>query len=522
MYTGGTFQDGRGPSIKRLGRARRLYGQTGLAGRIHRHTYTSSNKAFLSVRKRRHNLPIQIAKFRFKYSTKNFFQNTAVCHRTIAKTRNPFGVLLGRHLSAIKRRKRFGTYNRNGNKSSRVFRIHYKQEKEHADSVPYPGISRFSIRHSHHEDQGTGIEGQEVDTTNQASSFVTTKILPVDCRTPWEDYSHVAGGGRSIITHPPLAEELGDQSESTELQLGKPVSLVCTSNGRANVVEAVRHQEERITHTQDSNEETQDYHHDGQFRHRLGDKFANNAHLWVLDRGRKTTINQRKRVDEHLFCTEITWPKLQKFHNKGFDRQQNFNQVHHKRRRHSISTPTRLCSEDSGRLQQVQATGHISTYSRDKQHNSRSIVTDKETIIREHNTKEVLQLHPTALGTSHSGHVCHPAEHTTTKVLESATRPASRCNRCLPTEVDTNRNVCISTMETNTDSTTPSQTEEDQAVGTGDTLVAHPVLVPDAVRDAPTQQANILSLNRKITLVAWQLSGESMRKQGYQKRQWTF
>ncbi|CEP08521.1 hypothetical protein [Parasitella parasitica] len=213
---------------------------------------------------------------------------------------------------------------------------------------------------------------------------------------------------------------------------------------------------------------------------------------------------------------------LQKFHNKGFDRQQNFNQVHHKRRRHSISTPTRLCSEDSGRLQQVQATGHISTYSRDKQHNSRSIVTDKETIIREHNTKEVLQLHPTALGTSHSGHVCHPAEHTTTKVLESATRPASRCNRCLPTEVDTNRNVCISTMETNTDSTTPSQTEEDQAVGTGDTLVAHPVLVPDAVRDAPTQQANILSLNRKITLVAWQLSGESMRKQGYQKRQWTF
>ncbi|CEP11872.1 hypothetical protein, partial, partial [Parasitella parasitica] len=211
-------------------------GQIGHTGRIHRHTYTSSNKTFLSVRnRRRHNLPMQIAKFRFKCSTKNFFQKTAVCRRTMEKARNPFGVLLLRHLSAIKRRKIFGTYNRNGNKSSRVLRIHYNQEKEHADSVTGPGISRFSIRHSHHEDQGTGIEGQEVDTTNQASSFVTTKILPVDCRTPWEDYSHVAGGGRSIITHPPLAEELGDQSESTELQLGKPVSLVCTSNGRANV-----------------------------------------------------------------------------------------------------------------------------------------------------------------------------------------------------------------------------------------------------------------------------------------------
>lgn len=54
-------------------------------------------------------------------------------------------------MSAIKRRKRFGAYNRNGNTSSGVLRIHYKQEKEHADSVTCTGISRFSIRHSHHK-----------------------------------------------------------------------------------------------------------------------------------------------------------------------------------------------------------------------------------------------------------------------------------------------------------------------------------------------------------------------------------
>lgn len=498
MYPGGTFQDGRRPSIKRSDRAKRLYGEAGFAGRIHSHTYTSRIKTFPSVRKRRHHLSIQIAKFRIKCSPKNFFQNTALCHRTVKKTGNPFGILLGRHLSAIKGRKGFGTNNKDGNTPPRVLRICDKPEEKHADSIPCTGISGVSIQHQNHEDQGARTERQEAHTKNQTGTFAHDTILPLDGRTPGEDHRYVTCGGRSLVTHSPPTEELSDQPNSKELQLGKPMTIIHTSNGGAQVVEAVYNQEERLTHTQNSIEETQDHYHHGQLGHRLGDQFSNDADIWLLDRGRKATVNQRKRADEHLFCTEITWPKLPKFHNKGFDRQQNFNQVHNKSRRHSISAPTRLCSEDSGHLQQVQDTaGNISTYSRDIQHDSRSIVADKETIVREYNTKEVLQPDPTHLGASQSGYVCHPAEQTTTKVLESSTRPTSRCDGCLPTDLETNRHVCISSMETNTVSIATSQTEKDQADSTGDTLVAHSILVSDAVGYAPTKQTNILSTERE-------------------------
>lgn len=112
---------------------------------------------------------------------------------------------------------------------------------------------------------------------------------------------------------------------------------------------------------------------------------------------------------------------------------------------------------------------------------------------------EVLQPDSThLLGTSQSGYVCHPAEQTTTKVLESSTRPRSHRVGCLPTELETDRNVCISSVETDTVSIATSQKEKDQADSTGDTVVAHSILVPDdAVGYAPAKQTNTLSTERK-------------------------
>ncbi|KAG1183647.1 hypothetical protein G6F36_008292 [Rhizopus arrhizus] len=77
IYSGGTFQDGRGTSSERPHRTKRFHGKTRLTRRIHRITNPSKFKALLSIRKPRHNLPVQSSQLWTKCRSKDFFQNTS-------------------------------------------------------------------------------------------------------------------------------------------------------------------------------------------------------------------------------------------------------------------------------------------------------------------------------------------------------------------------------------------------------------------------------------------------------------
>ncbi|GAA5815807.1 hypothetical protein MFLAVUS_009322 [Mucor flavus] len=170
------------------------------------------------------------------------------------------------------------------------------------------------------------------------------------------------------------------------------------------MVEVIYDQEEWAANSEDTIKETASNNHNGQFRYGLGDKLNSNSNLRVLDGRREVIINQRKRADGHLFCSEVTWPKVQKRDDKDFNGQQDVNKVHDQRRRYSISSFTGLCSESSRPMQLIPFGCNLPAYQRDRQCRSGQVVKDQETNIRECNTKIVLSTDTRKMGYSEDRH----------------------------------------------------------------------------------------------------------------------
>jgi hypothetical protein len=497
MYPGGTFQNGRCSGIARFNRTRRLHGEVRPTRCLHRFTYPSKFKTIFSLRKSGNDLPIQSTQLWLKCSSKNFFKNTSIRHRTFKKTRNTAGLLLGRHLSTVAGCTRSREDSLHGNRAFGIAGFHNKQEKKFIDTISHSGVSGFRVRYNVHEDQGSGIKNQETDAKNQAGNVTNNKVLSLGCKPSGEDYGDVTSSGRCPPTHQTHTEEFINQSPLKQPRLGKTMSIIYTGDRGVDMVENFLDEEKRITNSQATAEETKDHHNNRQFRHGLGSQFTDDTNLWVLDEKGRIIINQRKRTDEHLFCSEITRTKLQKLHNQGFDRQQDVYQIHYQGRRYSLSSPTRLCSEDTRYLQSVQFKCDIPTYPRNQQHCSRSVIKNKETIVREHNSEKIFSENPTEMGTIEDRHVRIETEYPTSNVLESETGPSSSRHGCLHPTLAIDRTICVPSLEADTTSTSTNQTKEDQKNRASDTLVANTILVPDVIGNEETIQTNVLQQRQK-------------------------
>lgn len=253
--------------------------------------------------------------------------------------------------------------------------------------------------------------------------------------------------------------------------------------------------EERVTNSKTTIEETTDNYHNRQFRYRLRSQFTTNANSWILNKRGTTTVNQRKRVDEHLFCAEVTRAKLQKLQNQDFNRQQDINKIYNKGRRYNLSSPTRLlCSKDTGYLQSLQSKGEIPAYPRHKQYCGEPTFENEETIIREYDLKKIIPKDSTKMGSTKDRHVCVATKYTTLDILlESETKPANSSSRRLFTKLDKNGPICLSAVETDSTSTiTDKEKADDLENSSGGSLAINTILVSNAVWNEEIGQTNNL------------------------------
>jgi hypothetical protein len=209
------------------------------------------------------------------------------------------------------------------------------------------------------------------------------------------------------------------------------------------MVEDIPDQEKWLTHTEDRLEKASDNHHDGQLRHRLGCTLTDNADVRVLDEGRGTSANKRKRTAEYLICTETTRRKIQKLHHQDSHGQQDIHQIYDQGGSYGIRTLTEYSSADPECVQQLQPQGNLPTYQGDKQCGSGHMIPYQETSIRKHNSKEIFSDHHEQMETFDHRHVCYQAKCTTTNLLEPETGPTSSSNRCIPTALANDKAICL-------------------------------------------------------------------------------
>ncbi|KAG1039590.1 hypothetical protein G6F43_012466 [Rhizopus delemar] len=230
-YSGGTFQDGRGTSSERPHRTKRFHGKTRLTRRIHRITNPSKFKTLLSIRKPRHNLPVQSSQLWTKCRSKDFFQNTSVCHRAFKKTRHKNGILLGRYLHFITKPSISSKNDSKGNNSLRILRLHNKQKKESINTISCSGIFGFRVQHKEDANKGPQIKDPKVDAKNQAGVDIHHKDMSMDGGTTGENNSHGSSSRRGITSYTPHPEKSNEKPDNACIQLGRTLSSGSTSGG---------------------------------------------------------------------------------------------------------------------------------------------------------------------------------------------------------------------------------------------------------------------------------------------------
>ncbi|KAG2233244.1 hypothetical protein INT48_001693 [Thamnidium elegans] len=306
-------------------------------------------------------------------------------------------------------------------------------EEKFANAIQHAGVSGIRVQHSIYEDKGVGIKKKEANAKIEASIITKNKILSL--------------------------EMLIQKPSSTATQLGSVMPVISTSNRGIIVVDEVYDQEEWTANSEDSIEETRGDHHDGQFRYRLGNQLIGNTNVRVLDGRREINVNQRKRADGHIFCSEVACPKIQN------------------------STINILTDNKTSIKYTTKAGGN-------QQCGSGQIVEDQETAVQEYNTEEVISKNSEEMGTFEDRHVCVEREHPTGKVLESKTGSEGDRNRCFPTEVAKNWTICVPIEENDTTSTEANKAEEDKKDSTSNTPVADSILVFNTNEDEENMQAN--------------------------------
>ncbi|KAG1008543.1 hypothetical protein G6F27_006398 [Rhizopus arrhizus] len=490
LYTGRTFQNGRRPGSTRSYRTWRFHGKARFTRRVHSNSYPPCFKTIFSLRKPRKALPIQVTQFWFKRRTQNILQNSSLCNRTVKKTGYPARLLSGRYLYPITRRSRISKDSQEGNQPSRVTRFHHQPKEKLTYTISRTRISGIRIQHQIDADQGPRSQDPQLDATIETSITTNNEVVSLGGQLTREDHGNVTSGGRSPIAYQTFTEVLIQEPTSTSLQLGKPMPIVPTGDRGTTMVADILNQEERPTDSPDPIEETSNNHNDRQLRHGLGSELQFHTDVRVLDCCRKDVVNQRKRTDGHLFCSEITRPKFSKLYDKGFNRQQNIHQIHDKGRRYSLSTPTGLCSENPGLVQHVQSECDIPTYQGSRQCGGGPTFTNQETFVREHDPEKIFQDDSITLGTPGHRHVCVASKYTTTKILESEARSSSDGDGCISPTVAHDRVICLPTLEVDSTSTAVDKEKEDTTNSSSDTLVADTILVSDVAGNDETMSTD--------------------------------
>ncbi|KAG1561026.1 hypothetical protein G6F49_002167 [Rhizopus delemar] len=263
------------------------------------------------------------------YKTKNQINKQPSLElKTVTLPRNPLSILSRRHLSAFKLKRRSIKNNKNG-------------------------IPRIPIQHKEN-DYSTFTQDQQPSTEDQTSVTTNQENLQVDCSSTGESYNNDPSDRRSTSSYSSSSTRLSKEPTIAQSELGKTVPDISTKSTKASMAEEINNNEERPTDSVHESTNTTDHNLHEQLRLRLGSEFANDQDLWFLEQGRTRNVNKRPRTESSILCVEDACKKIRKLHNKGFHRQHDGIEIHNKIWRNSFTPITRISSDNSGHLQQIQ------------------------------------------------------------------------------------------------------------------------------------------------------------------------
>lgn len=149
-------------------------------------------------------------------------------------------------------------------------------------------------------------------------------------------------------------------------------------------------------------------------------------------------------------------------------------------------------------MQPIQHSGYISTHSRDLEHSSRPVEQTQETIVRIYNPKENVQPHTKTMGNTKNRRLFSSTQQPVTNVLDSSTRSTSFSNGCDETNMVTEGNVPLPSVEIDSTSLEENTTTEVETSSIDNTMVAQSVLVPHDSTDETSTTTNTLENQSKM------------------------
>ncbi|KAG1140628.1 hypothetical protein G6F37_007507 [Rhizopus arrhizus] len=197
VHPSGTLQGEGSSSTKRTYGKRRLHLRNRFKGRIRSCSNTHRLPRFPKLRERRSCLQIQIPCVRPQCSTKDFFQNHALCHRHSKKIRDSNHLLFGRRLHPGE-----GKANDNQSKtSSRETRLQHQLQKEYSHTIKNSGFSGLCIQQQDNDDIGTIIEDYQLDEEDLTVACFSEESVQMDSSPTKEDDYHGSSSRKGSITY---------------------------------------------------------------------------------------------------------------------------------------------------------------------------------------------------------------------------------------------------------------------------------------------------------------------------------
>ncbi|KAG1044387.1 hypothetical protein G6F43_011463 [Rhizopus delemar] len=509
-----TLQDGGCTGAKRINRKGRFHVQDRLEGRLHCGPNSSRIASIPHFQKRRKNLSISFPRIWTKRRSQAILKTNEICNRTVTLPRNPLSILSRRHLSTVKVKRRSIKNNTNGNKTFKIFGIHNQRRKEHTYTLSNTGIPRIPIQHKEDEDYSTSTQDQQPSTKDQTSVTANQEILQVDCSSTGESYINDPSDRRSTPSYSTSSTRSSKEPTTEQSELGKTVPDISTKSARVSMVEEINNNEERPTDSVHGSTNTTDHNLHGQLRLRLGSEFANDQDLWLLEQGGTRNVNKRPRTESSILCVEDACKKIRKLHNKSFHRQHDGIEIHNKIWRNSFTPVTRISSDDSGHLQQIQFEGNLSTYTGDKEHQCRPTIKTTAATLRTDNSKKDVSTDFTTMGTTTDRRLCCDTQPSTEEILESSSGSNGRSPGRFPTAVAEEGNVLEPSLETDSESYTTNQITEDPSDSSSDSILAQSILVSNDFEDETSKQSDYYEDQQEVFPSRLEIINEKRRKSG--------
>ncbi|KAG0864788.1 hypothetical protein G6F16_010745 [Rhizopus arrhizus] len=378
-------------------------------------------------------------------------------------------------------------------------RIYNQLYQEYTDTFQDSRIPRVYIQHQKDEDFSTTVKNQQYFEENQTSQKDDQYVLPVVSRFVGEDNVHNTSDWGSTPSYQVSTERSGMGITGKSSKLGNELQIILYQHPRIRLVGEAPREEKRTANPKDEANITYNTNLRGCVEHRMGDQLTVSEGIRLLEPRGEKSIHKRSRIEDHTICPTTSCRKIQKLNNTDILGQHNSVEVYNEIRGDFISITPGPSDTNSRYMQHIQHSNHLSTYTRRPQHRSGCTQSQENTFSRISYSKENVPMDRSKLGKEKSRCLCSETQPSTNRVLDTESRSQCNSNRCLPTRLENQEFVSLSSVEVNTTSIEEDQRTKTKGGSLNNTDVAQPILVSNnSENETSTTSISVASKQKMV------------------------